>query len=142
MEYLSVKEVSKKWGLSTRRIQILCITGRIEGAERIGNMWVIPKNATKPADARIKSGKYVKEKNDRVCGGSAMDRNSFSFVVYIIHACANKWNKRPSEVYRGLQSSGCIDNYLVPHYEILHTQGTDFVVSDIEEYMQSRGVAV
>ncbi len=71
-----------------------------------------------------------------------MNRESFSFVVYMIHACANKWNKRPSDVYRSLQGSGCIDNYLVPHYEILHTQGTDLVVSDIEEYMKMRGATV
>ncbi len=61
MEYISVKEAAEKWGLSTRRIQILCTGGRIAGADRIGNMWVIPKDAIKPKDARIKSGKYVKK---------------------------------------------------------------------------------
>ena len=71
-----------------------------------------------------------------------MDRESFSFVVYIIHACANRWNKRPSDVYRRLQDVGCIDGYLVPHYEILHTQGTEFVVRDVEEYMQARGATI
>ena len=71
-----------------------------------------------------------------------MNKESFSFVVYMIHACANKWNKRPSDVYRNLQGSGCIDNYLVPHYEILHTQGTGFVVNDIEEYLKAREVTV
>ena len=71
-----------------------------------------------------------------------MDRESFSFVVYIIHACANRWHKRPSDVYRQLQDVGCIDGYLVPHYEILHTQGTEFVVRDVEEYMQARGATI
>ena len=61
MKYLSVKEISEKWDLSTRRIQVLCVNGRIKGAERIGNMWVIPKDAQKPNDARIKSGKYIKK---------------------------------------------------------------------------------
>ena len=62
MEYLSIRETSKKWGIGSRRIQTLCITGRIEGAARIGNIWAIPKDAEKPKDARIKSGKYVKTK--------------------------------------------------------------------------------
>ena len=62
MEYISVKEAAKKWGLSTRRIQILCTGGRINGADRIGNMWVIPKDAEKPKDARIRSGRYIKNK--------------------------------------------------------------------------------
>ncbi|MBR0092525.1 MAG: DUF3791 domain-containing protein [Lachnospiraceae bacterium] len=71
-----------------------------------------------------------------------MNRDSFSFVIYMIHACANRWKKRPSDVYRCLQDIGCIDDYLVPHYEILHTQGTDYVVGDIEEYMRVRGMSV
>ncbi len=62
MEYISVKEAAEKWGLSTRRIQILCTGGRINGADRIGNMWVIPKDAEKPKDARIRSGRYIKNK--------------------------------------------------------------------------------
>ena len=60
MEYLSVREVSEKWNISRRRIQILCSERRIDGAARIGNMCVIPKDAEKPRDARIKSGRYVK----------------------------------------------------------------------------------
>ena len=64
MEYISVKEAAEKWGLSTRRIQILCTGGRINGADRIGNMWVIPKDAEKPKDARIRSGRYVKNKSE------------------------------------------------------------------------------
>lgn len=68
-----------------------------------------------------------------------MNRDSFAFVIYMIHACADKWNMLPSEVYRKLQSVGCIDQYLVPHYEILHTQGTGYVVEDIREYLEIRG---
>ena len=71
-----------------------------------------------------------------------MNRESFSFVVYMIHACANKWRKMPSDVYTLLQKTGCIDNYLVPHYDILHTQGTECIVEDIREYLGIRGVNV
>ncbi len=60
MEYLSIRQTSEKWGISTRRIQILCAEERIPGAVRIGYSWAIPKDAEKPKDARIKSGKYVK----------------------------------------------------------------------------------
>lgn len=71
-----------------------------------------------------------------------MDKESFSFVVYIIHACANKWDMTPSQVYRKLQSAGCIERYLVPHYDVLHTQGTGYLVGDIREYLKVRGVAI
>lgn len=60
MEYLSIKQTSEKWGISTRRIQILCGDGRIVGAVKIGSFWAIPADAEKPKDDRIKSGKYIK----------------------------------------------------------------------------------
>ena len=59
MDYMTIAEASGKWGLSARRIQVLCSQGRIPGTERLGYCWAIPKDATKPTDARIKSGKYV-----------------------------------------------------------------------------------
>ena len=71
-----------------------------------------------------------------------MNQESFSFVIYMIHACANKWQKFPAEVYHLLQNSGCIDRYLVPHYDVLHTQSTDYVVEDIKEYLEIRGVNI
>ncbi|MGN0313672.1 MAG: DNA-binding protein [Fusicatenibacter sp.] len=63
MEYLSIRQVSEKWGISKRRIQVLCSEERIPGAMRIDSTWAIPANAEKPKDARIKSGKYIKKVN-------------------------------------------------------------------------------
>lgn len=62
MEYLPIQEFVDKWGISKRRIQILCREGRIEGAKMIGNMWVIPENAIRPFDARIKNPAIVSPK--------------------------------------------------------------------------------
>ena len=61
MSYLSVSQTAEKWGISTRRIQILCGEGRIPGAMRIGAFWAIPEDAAKHTDARIKNGKYIKK---------------------------------------------------------------------------------
>lgn len=60
MEYLSITQTSEKWGISGRRIQRLCCDGRIPGAIKIGSYWAIPKNAEKPSDGRIRSGRYIK----------------------------------------------------------------------------------
>ena len=60
MKYLSITQTAEKWGISQRRIQTLCNEERIPGAVRIGYAWAIPDDAQKPADARIKSGKYIK----------------------------------------------------------------------------------
>lgn len=60
MPYISAKEAAEKWGISRRRVQLLCGQGRIDGAFQIGRVWVIPQNAEKPKDARIVSGRYCK----------------------------------------------------------------------------------
>jgi len=60
MEYISISQASQKWGISQRRIQVLCAQGRIDGAAKMGYVWAIPRSAVKPTDARVKSGKYVK----------------------------------------------------------------------------------
>ena len=60
---MTLKEASEKWGLSERRVNTLCLEGRIEGATKFGKSWAIPDGCIKPADARIKSGKYIKDKN-------------------------------------------------------------------------------
>lgn len=64
MEYLSIRQTSEKWGISIRRIQVLCSEKRIPGAAKIGSYWIIPVDAEKPNDERIKSGKYIKEKQN------------------------------------------------------------------------------
>lgn len=68
MKYLSVTQTAEKWGISTRRIQILCNGKRIPGAIKIGNQWAIPDSESKPADARIKSGKYIKKTGENEVG--------------------------------------------------------------------------
>jgi len=59
---MSAGEAAKKWGISKRRITLLCKTGRIPGASIVGTSWIIPADTEKLPDARIKSGKYVGSK--------------------------------------------------------------------------------
>ena len=54
MKYLSVVETANKWRMSARRVQVLCNEGRIQGAQRVGNVWMIPEIAEKPIDGRKK----------------------------------------------------------------------------------------
>ena len=61
MEYMTIQEAANRWGISERRIQVLCTNGRLEGATKFGRQWAIPENTEKPDDARIKSGKYIKQ---------------------------------------------------------------------------------
>jgi len=54
MDFISVAEAAKKWGLSERRVQKLCKENRIDGVVWFGRMWIIPKDAQKPLDGRYK----------------------------------------------------------------------------------------
>ena len=56
-EYLTIQEMADLWGISHRRVGVLCTEGRIPGATKMGPIWVIPKNAAKPVDARLKDNK-------------------------------------------------------------------------------------
>lgn len=60
MEFLSISQISEKWGISQRRIRKLCAEGRIVGAYKVGAYWVIPENTEKPRDERVKTGNYLK----------------------------------------------------------------------------------
>lgn len=53
-EYMTVQDAAKLWEISERRIQKLCEENRIDGVVRLSRVWLIPKDATKPADKRIK----------------------------------------------------------------------------------------
>lgn len=62
LEFISVPEAAKKWGISERRVQKLCEGERIPGVSKFGSMWLIPKDAEKPIDGRTKKGK---ERNNK-----------------------------------------------------------------------------
>ena len=57
MEYMSAPQAAEKWGVTPRRINYLCAAGRIPGAIKMATIWLIPKDAQKPADKRYKNSK-------------------------------------------------------------------------------------
>ncbi|MBQ4451332.1 MAG: Fic family protein [Clostridia bacterium] len=57
--YMTVKDAAEKWGISDRRIRVLCSEGKIHGAYQKGRSWSIPVDAEKPSDGRFKSKESV-----------------------------------------------------------------------------------
>lgn len=53
MEYVKVSQMAEKWGISARRIRMLCAEGKISGVIRKGNLYMIPEDAQKPVDGRL-----------------------------------------------------------------------------------------
>lgn len=60
MDYITTKDAAAKWGISDRRVLQYCTANRIDGAIKMGNMWLIPKSVEKPVDGRTKQGKEQK----------------------------------------------------------------------------------
>ena len=54
MDYMTVKEVSEKRGVTPRRMNYYCAGDRIPGAVKMATIWLIPKDAEKPIDRRYK----------------------------------------------------------------------------------------
>ena len=63
--YMTVKQAAEKWGISDRRVRILCAEGKISGAYQEGRGWKIPVNAVKPTDGRYKTSASLLEIIDR-----------------------------------------------------------------------------
>ena len=55
MEYITVKQAAERWGISDRRVRVLCSVGKIEGTIKDGKSYQIPTDAEKPADARFRA---------------------------------------------------------------------------------------
>ena len=63
--YMSVKQAAEKWGISDRRVRVLCSEGKIPGVIRVGRSWKIPEEAKKPEDGRYRSAESLLEMIDR-----------------------------------------------------------------------------
>lgn len=63
--FMTVKQAAEKWGISDRRIRVLCAEGKIPGAYQEGRGWKIPIDAEKPADGRYRSKESVLSRIDQ-----------------------------------------------------------------------------
>ncbi len=59
MEYIKVSKAAEKWGISARRVRVLCAEGKIDGVIRKGKLYMIPANATKPMDSRMNRSAFL-----------------------------------------------------------------------------------
>lgn len=72
---------------------------------------------------------------------SIQSGRQLEFAVFCIESVAEAIGKTSSEVYRALSGeNGLLRQYVIPSYDVLHTQGKDYIVNDIREAMAERGV--
>ena len=137
--FLTVKQASEKWGISDRRIRVLCSEGKIPGAYREGRGWKIPVDAKKPADGRYKSKESLLVQIDRkkveldsrrpLTAGEFARLNEEFIVEYTYNSNAIEGNtltlRETDLVLRGLTIDG---KPLKDHMEAVgHKEAFDFV---------------
>lgn len=71
-----------------------------------------------------------------------MDKNILEFVTFVIGSIAERVHKSPAEIYKLLKQANIIDGYLIPAYDVLHTFGRQYLVNDVLELMQEKGVGL
>jgi len=64
LEWMTTKEAAALWGVTMRRIQHLCDNGFLDGATKLGDIWIIPKGTPKPVDGRTKAAKLEKARQE------------------------------------------------------------------------------
>ena len=72
-----------------------------------------------------------------------MTGRELEFAVYCIENVAAALGKSSGDVYRALSGDGgSLYEYIVRSYDVLHTQGKDYIVNDLMEVMSERGGSV
>ena len=72
---------------------------------------------------------------------SAIDKNELYFAVFCIENIAERLGLAGEDVYKLLTGdSAILDEYIIPAYGALHTQGKEYIVNDIIEYMREEGL--
>lgn len=71
----------------------------------------------------------------------AMTPEQSFFAVFCIEGLADDLNLTGDVVYKMLSDeSDIFDGYIIPYYDALHTQGKDYIIRELRELMQKRGV--
>ena len=137
--YITVKQAAEKWGVSDRRVRILCSEGKILGAYKEGRSWKIPSDAVKPTDGRYKNTESIIPiiekklevlKEMRPLTEGELERLNEEFLVeYIYNSNAIEGNtltmRETDMVLRGLTID---QKSLKEHLEVIgHKEAFDYV---------------
>ncbi|MCL2043680.1 MAG: DUF3791 domain-containing protein [Treponema sp.] len=70
-----------------------------------------------------------------------MNTKELEFSVFCIESVAEKLRLTGREIYKLLtEKSEILDDYIIPCYPALHTQGKEYIVDDIVNFLQEKGV--
>ena len=85
------------------------------------------------------------EKGGTGCAARREIKNSreLEFAVFCIENVAARLGVDAEQVYQAFtEKSDILNGYIVPEYEVLHTQSREYIVEDILDVMKERGVEI
>ena len=144
MNYLSVVQIAKKWGLSERSVRNYCAQGRINGAFLTGKTWNIPENAIKPS--RIKNTKFsnnpllntLKEQKDMNLKGGIYHKTQVSFAYNSNHIEGSKLSEDQTRFIFETNTIG-ISNDVINIDDIIetvnHFKCVDFIIEHAKDLL-------
>ncbi|MDO4224036.1 MAG: DUF3791 domain-containing protein [Acinetobacter sp.] len=62
------------------------------------------------------------------------------FILFCIDFIAQKLEQSPDVIYQKLRDSGLLQDYIIAHYDVLHTQDKDYIIDDIVALMKAKGI--
>lgn len=68
-----------------------------------------------------------------------MQDYQLDFITYCVGNLADQLKMSASKVYKLLRSSGILDEYIVPCYDVLHTFGKDYIMDDLIGMLKEKG---
>lgn len=71
-----------------------------------------------------------------------LTKEELSFSIFILYSLADKWKMSPAKVYKLLNETDILDNYIIKCYDVLHTLGKEYLVEDITEFAREKGAEV
>lgn len=69
-------------------------------------------------------------------------KNDLEFVIFCVENLAVYIHKPAPTIYNALKASGILEEYIIPCYDVLHTQGKEYIVEDILSVIKKRGVEI
>ena len=61
------------------------------------------------------------------------------FITFCVGSLSEALHKSATQVYGALRSSGVLDDYILPCYDVLHTFSKDYLVEELTEVLKERG---
>ena len=71
-----------------------------------------------------------------------MKAEYLDFITFCVGSLADAFDKSASQVYSALRSSGVLNNYIIPCYDVLHTFSKEYLVEELTEVLKEKGVVI